>query len=225
MQGAHKKQVPLVVPVLPLSFLRLDMNVSEHTGDSDEDAAAFYGYEEHIPSPNPPPKFTLQRERPSMMPGMPNAPLQSEEFVRFENIPPMSPDRAARKQRSISRRGGACYASLLQSAVQATMSSLEIESAEESDAAVPNFQESRSSPRKRVRRSGQRDDNDAAIAQTSSLFGGLQVQAEEKIDDQDAPESVASIDRKAPVRRVSRRTSYDSRATADSDLDSLDLDD
>lgn len=202
------------------------MNVSEHTGNSEEgDAAAFYGYEEHIPSPNPPPKFTLQRERHAMMPRVPDSTLVSEEFGDF---PPMSPDRAARKQRSISRRGGACYASLLQSAVQASMSSLG--SSEDLEAMVPNFQEGPTSPRKRVRRTGLKED-DAAIAQTSTLLGNLYVdQFDEEEKDSPEPEAAEappSIDRKPPVRRVSRRTSYDSRATdgADSDLDSLDLDD
>jgi hypothetical protein len=143
----------------------------------------------------------------------------------------MSPDRLARKQRKFSRRGGACYASLLRSAVQASMSSSHEDGPCASDdedfprvlsrhnsgsvvsvpdsnyAHVPN-------PHKRARKVdvAWAPDSDApteedVIARASDLLGHLCVDQQQRRPDG------------RPVRRVSRRTSYDSRLSEISDGD------
>lgn len=135
----------------------------------------------------------------------------------FEDYTPISPERMARKQRSLSRRNGAGHSSLLKSAVMASMEALDSSDNEDEGRTRSgsmcstgrhqpmgvSFQESdvgacSSSPRKRARRFSRRSTTDAeddAIERASSMFGSIMS---------------ISVEDSEPVRRVSRRTSYDS---------------
>ncbi|EEC44730.1 predicted protein [Phaeodactylum tricornutum CCAP 1055/1] len=192
-----------------------------------ENADNMYGYEHHTPTT---PCRKVERERHEMMPRLPQRSsdigFASEEFSGT-NCPPMSPDRVARKQRSISRRGGACYATLLQSAVQASMSSFDPTGSDgETDALGTSFvslgsmflQDGPASPRKRVRRLQDKKDNEDAIEYASDLLGSLCVgPVDDASEETKASSSIG--ERKPPVRRVSRRTSYDSRVSDGTDFE------
>jgi len=144
-----------------------------------------------------------------------------------KDFPPMPEGRMARKQRPrSSRRGGAVHSALLKSAVLASMESLDDSDNEDnsygrsrSDSAMSEaisyISEQPPSPRKRARFLEGNDDHDEddevpeenvdllAIKMASDLLGTMSVNQE--------PE-----ENEAPVRRVSRRTSYDEKVDGDS---------
>jgi hypothetical protein len=204
-----------------------------------------YGYEEHIPLPRS--EFDPVECRSTASPFEAiDATEISESLSHHEcsaacfdlneaDYPPMPADRQARKQRSFKRRGGAVHASLLKSAVMASMA--EYDSSDDVGS-VPNRRGScqssislqslqdalrtDTSPRKRARR-GRRmgqdnegdddDDNDENddINEASNMFDTLRMSS--------GPTSARKepVRREPPARRVSRKTSYDSRV---SDFDS-----
>lgn len=128
--------------------------------------------------------------------------------VRFPEFPeecrdsePMSPERMARKQRSLSRRNGEGHSSLLKSAVLASMDSLELSEDEEDESrhsrqgSLIVVAEGPIGPRKRARRfsSDSSTVEDEALVHASYLFSSVMA---------------ISVDDGLPVRRVSRRTSH-----------------
>lgn len=134
--------------------------------------------------------------------------------------PPMPADRLARKQRLHGRRGGAGHSDLLKSAVLASMESQDSDSENEcgrerSDSVTPAesvFVERPTSPRKRARfRAGGNDSSDdlLALKMASDLLSTMSV-AQSPADEEEAP-VVRRVSRQAPVRRISRRTSYDEK--------------
>jgi hypothetical protein len=168
---------------------------------------SYYGYEERTPARS----------------------FQTNEAdVRYENpmdFPSISPDRAARKQRSFGRRGGAGHSALLKSAVEASMSLFsdvecddstgddEIPKSRQNSGSVESIreflQDEPTSPRKRARRvrmsDEENEDEDDAIARASNMFGCMCVNLH--------------VEEQEPVRRVSRRTSYDSRISDQSEFE------
>lgn len=185
--------------------------------DTFSEAAAFYGYEERLPSDG--------------------GPLQKDTFPEGPGSP-LPADRLARKQRLFVRRGGACHSALLQSAVMACMSSpkedddkpgfssMDIFTSSSGDQDPP----STSSPRKRLRRTDKpkpATPDDSMIAGASVLLASLSMApldsgsmstraTNPSFHDR---KSEGDFERRPPVRRVSRRKSYTSVASGASDYD------
>ena len=167
------------------------------------DAAAYYGYEDRIAS-----------EILDSFPEGPGSPLPA--------------DRLARKQRLFLRRGGACHSSLLQSAVMACMSS------PKDDEGKPGFSsldsailtsssgEASTSPRKRLRRTDKPKAvvDDKVVAGASVLLASLSMSPLDSSASSHHHDRMSSDFKRAPpIRRVSRRKSYNSVASGASDYD------
>lgn len=190
------------------------MNTETEPVSTYADAAAFYGYEDRISS-------EILDSFPEAG-GVPGSPLPA--------------DRLARKQRLFLRRGGACHSTLLQSAVMACMSS------PKDDEGKPGFssldssaslltsssgEASTTSPRKRLRRT----DRPKAIVDDKVVAGASVLLASLSMSPLDASMSGSAgasdhhrrsspdFKRAPPIRRVSRRKSYNSVASGASDYD------
>jgi len=162
--------------------------------------AAYYGYnnDQVVRS-----KMPLLSEEPE------NPTRRSIDF--HEPVPPtmdcpMPADRLARKQRSFGRRGGVCQSVLQKSAVIASISLLGDADEEElltdrcAASAHERTPDKQTSPRKRARHFSEKETSeDKSIEKASKLMETLSVllREEEEVSD----------------RRVSRRTSYDSRVS------------
>ena len=181
------------------------MNTETESMSAVAEAAAYYGYEDRISS-----------EILDSFPEGPGSPLPA--------------DRLARKQRLFLRRGGACHSSLLQSAVMACMSSPKDDEGKPGfsslDAASTTLLTSSSgeasSPRKRLRRTDKPKSvmDDKAVAGASVLLASLSMSPlDASSDHHHRRSSVGEFKRAPPIRRVSRRKSYNSVASGASDYD------
>lgn len=126
-----------------------------------------------------------------------------------KDYPPMPKERLERKQRSLTRRGGADHSALLKSAVLASLDFHDSESEEDAyrtprrESAANNSEDSINvegppSPRKRARFAGEKEEEseELSIARASELLGTMCV-------------GPTLSDSENPARRVSRRISYD----------------
>jgi hypothetical protein len=161
----------------------------------------------------------------------------------------MPPDRLARKQRPFCRRGGAGHSELLKSAVMAAMETQDDDSDDGNSMrtgqqgrrgtlvslqdSLASSHDGAGSARKRARlfsrgvtatpsglscSSGEFADE---VANASDLFESMCCVIHVEESKEEVKEAVAKeFVRKAPIRRVSRRTSYDSRISDQSDGDS-----
>lgn len=144
--------------------------------------------------------------------------------------PYYSPPASNQQKRRHNRRGGFVHGSLLRSAVMASMecpteddqprpyrqnSAISLQSLQD---ALRETSSLASSPRKRARKVNRGSDDveeeNDADRQLHSLLTAMRVQ-----DDQKVPAVPAMPKRDPPVRRVSRKTSYDSRISDFSDWD------
>lgn len=149
-----------------------------------------------------------------------------EGMEAMKDCPPMPADRVARKNRPFSRRGGAGHGSLLKAAVLASMESND-ESDVSCDYRTPPSRNSSGfsvlslqsladdasvSPRKRTRFLDDSDDDEKeededAIVRASNLIEGMSVRWQ--ADASRRVEQTVPV-RPPLIRRVSRRTSYES---------------
>lgn len=148
------------------------------------------------------------------------------EIENSDNECLLPPDRMARKQRSFHRRGGESHGNLLKAAVLASMEDFESSSDEGDDGgaffrranhqrctsnlSLQSLQEALEkegiSPRKRARRHRSDENDSTNMSSPESL--------------PDVPAKTVPVRPEPPVRRVSRRTSYDSRCSAGADSES-----
>lgn len=163
--------------------------------------------------------------------------------LKEEDYPPMPADRQARKQRSFSRRGGAVHSTLLKSAVLASMmeydssddgghrvqnyrrgscqSSISLQSLQEA------LRTETMSPRKRARRGrpnmkskdsaatmdSDDDDENDGINEASNMFDTLRMSSSNSNGQVSVSARKEPARREPPARRVSRKTSHDSRVS------------
>lgn len=241
-----------------------------------------YGYEEHVPAPKSEsevhPEWSGRNyddspfetgDATEISQSSPSNNHECWSTVTFdlkeEDYPPMPAERQARKQRSFRRRGGAVHASLLKSAVMASMmefdDSDDCETGSDTNTGIRNpcrreschssislqsLQDAlrtETSPRKRARRgrrsksedndeddededdNGNKNNNDVDddnnVNEASHMFDTMRMSSAQKsVTSSSASSSGARKEpfkREPPARRVSRKTSYDSRV---SDFDS-----
>lgn len=193
------------------------MNAETDTMNTDceaDSSAAFYGYDEDR-------AIYGYEDR-----------VSSEIMDSFPEGPgsPLPADRLARKQRLFLRRGGACHSTLLQSAVMACMSSPKDDegkpgfSSLESSASLltSSSGEASTSPRKRLRRTDRPKAtvDDKVVAGASVLLASLSMSPLDGGGTSDHHRrSGPDFKRAPPIRRVSRRKSYNSVASGASDYD------
>ena len=208
-----------------------------------------YGYEACAPTP-----FAGRHDAKTEQVGMMDMIYPKQDLCSFPNkglyndqpdcSDRMPPGRLTPK-RTFSRRNGAGHSHLLKSAVMAAMETQDNESLDgtgiragrsrrdslislQDSLAATHDGHGAASPRKRARLKSvttTSDNEDELINDASDLFGSMcNVERDEEDEQEPAKKDFA---RKAPIRRVSRRTSYDSRISDDmSDLDGLsDFDD
>jgi hypothetical protein len=193
------------------------MNSASDHMSSYAEAAALYGYEDRISS-------EVQFQKDSFPQG-PGSPLPA--------------DRLARKQRVFNRRGGACHSALLHSAVMACMSSPKDDDDKPSFSVMDTsaHHDGPPSPRKRLRRSdkARMATDESMITGASALLASLSMSPLESSASNGTNSSShherkkgEEFERRPPVRRVSRRKSYQTAASNASDYDDnefADLDD
>lgn len=204
-----------------------------------------YGYEECEPSTSGKPSLASFD---AIFQNEPSSPEPHEWSIYSDptKCHALPPERLARKQRHFSRRGGAGHSDLLRSAVMASMEiniddddGMELGTGRQRRGSLLSLQDSLAmgqiSPRKRARlqtkgrgpaTNSDRDaETDIEVAKASQLFLSMcKVEKDDEVKESGRKEPV----RKPPPRRVSRRTSYDSRISDisdDPDLDISDFDD
>lgn len=176
-----------------------DMNSLPDYNDSAlAEAAAYYGYGH---------EDRLSTHSDEIMDSFPEGPGS-----------PLPADRLARKQ----RRGGHCHSGLLRAAVMACMSSPKDDegkpSIDSSALLTSSSETSTSSPRKRLRRTD-RPITDVAVQLASLSMSPLDAGSNSGPSHHEGRSTAADFQRAPPVRRVSRRKSYNSMASGASDYD------
>ena len=226
------------------------MNIEAQTMNEELVAAEVtdhdYGYEECESATGKPPLASFD----AICPHESCSPNHQEKEVYSDptDCYALPPDRLARKQRHFSRRGGAGHSDLLRSAVIASMEisqdisdddGIGIGAGRQRRDSLTSLQDSVAmghvSPRKRARlytkekgsaiNAAENDETDIEVIKASQLFLSMcKVKRDAEVKESSSKEPV----RKPPPRRVSRRTSYDSRisdVSDDLDLDISEFDD
>ena len=177
-----------------------DDYLSTYADTSYADAAAYYGYEDRVPTSE-------------IMDSFPEGPGS-----------PLPADRLARKQRL--RRGGHCHSSLLHSAVMACMASPRDDEGKPSmdSSLLLTSSSETSSPRKRIRRTDRprAQIDEQVIAGASVMLASLSMAPLDSASNSGPSHHERmseDFNRAPPVRRVSRRKSYTSVASGASDYD------
>jgi hypothetical protein len=198
MYGPHKKAA---ATAMDSDTTTMNSNTDNDLGQSADNelgqsAEEIYGYEEMIVSP-----ALFSADVVLTVPSC-NSPSAKD-------YPPMPKERLARKQRSFGRRGGADHSALLKSAVLASLDFADCDSDEDAcggprrSSVATNSDDGTqvegppASPRKRARFDVEfRKENEelAIVERASELFGTM---------------CVGQLESEKPVRRVSRRRSYE----------------